>query len=137
MHFVVYYEEIKRELNRRHIGTQVRSPGVVPVPGPCRPGGDTGHRTGPGFFEGGPTGHPSGPGFLEVPPATKPDRFFLEEDPPVTTPDRVLRPVSYFFKKVFQSTRKKDLKGMAKTLDGKRDDKGTGVLCDKRGSVAG
>ena len=43
---------------------QVRTPGAVPVTGSGRPGGPTGDRTGPVFFEGDPTGHRTGPVFF-------------------------------------------------------------------------
>ena len=37
---------------------------MVPVTGPGRPGGPTGHRIGPVFFGGGSTGDLTGPGFF-------------------------------------------------------------------------
>ncbi len=52
---------------------------------PDRPGGVTGHRTGPVFFTPPPTGDRTGLGFFLTPP------------PPVTGPDRGGSPVAYFF----------------------------------------
>ncbi len=63
---------------------QVRPPGAVPVTGPGRPGGPTGDRTGPGFFEGGPTGHRTGPGFFEGgPTGHRTGPFFFGKIKPV------------------------------------------------------
>ena len=114
----------------------MRPPGAVPVPVPVDRGSPP--VTGPdwGFLEEGPPDTGTDWGLLEEdPPVTGTDWVFVEEDPPVTGPDWVSRPVSCFLKKVarfvpiFFPQISKD--------DGKRDCKGTGVLCVKRGSVGG
>ena len=72
-------------------------------------GGPTGHRTGLGFCGGGPTGHRTGLGF---------ETGFLIFKKNLTQLSQ------FFFPQIWKG-------------DGKRDVKGTGVLCVNRGSVAG
>jgi hypothetical protein len=73
----------------------------------------------------------------EGPPGTGPDWVFVEEGPPVIGPDRVSRPVSWFLKNVDTIVPTNFFFSQISNGDGKRDVKGTGVLCDKRVSLAG
>ena len=86
-HWLMMWAEWLLQLHPHDLDHLRRRRGTVPVPGPGRPGGDTGHRSGPGFFEGGSTGHRTGQGFFvgkKIPGQTGP----VHHGHPVDSPMR-------------------------------------------------